>query len=105
MLKNYKVEAYNKLPSTKVDGITLQGALERSGTVYCDMQPYSKALLIKQYGYDIEVTKQFFMDTNSNVKIGTILHYTNPRNIIEKYEVRAIPWDADGYIVVVCNGV
>jgi len=105
MITNYKVEVYNHLPATKVNGITIQGVLARVKDVYCDMQPYSKALLLKTYGYDLEVTKRiFFMDVDYDIKIGTLLYYTNPQNVVEKYEVKAIPWDS-GFFEVVCNGI
>lgn len=103
MLKKYEVDIYNKQPSTKVNGITIQGELQFIKSIDCDIQPYSKALLMKSYGYDIEVTKRIFMDVDLDVKIGTIFHYTNPQNVVEKYEVKAIPWD-DGYFEVMCDG-
>ena len=44
------------------------------------------------------------MDSDDSVKIGSIFYYTNSQDIIEKYEVKAIPWDTD-YLEVVCLGI
>ena len=104
MLKKYNVDVFNKASSTKVNGITIEGQLEFVKNIDCDMQPYSRALLIKAYGYDLEVTKRIFMDIDPDVRIGTVFHYTNLQGIVEKYEVKAIPWD-EGYFEVMCNGI
>jgi hypothetical protein len=103
MFYDYKVGIYNKAQSIKVDGITIPGIPTYIKDIDCDIQPYSRTLLIKGYGYDIEVTNRLFMDFDANVKIGTILYYTNSQNVIEKYEVKAIiPWD---YLEVMCFGL
>jgi len=60
MITDYKIDIYNRLLATKVGGITIPGALSFVKTVDCDLQPYSKALLMKQYGYNLEVSKMFF---------------------------------------------
>lgn len=89
MLKDYSVGVWNRGPSTKVNGITISGVLALTKTIDCDMQPYSTELFIRQYGYNIEVTKRFFIDDISEIKIGTILMYG-----AEKHEVKKIiPWD------------
>lgn len=103
MFYNYKVGIWNKGPSTKVNGITIPGVLAWVKDVMTDIQPYSKVLLLKDYGYDIECTKRVFMDADNDIKIGTVLYYTNPNSIIEKYEVKQIiQWD---YIEVMCLGL
>jgi len=89
MLSNYTVGVYNRLPNIKVNGITVLGELGLVKTIDCDMQPYSTELLIKSYGYDIPVTKRFFIDDIADIKIGTILQYK-----AEQHEVKKIiPWD------------
>lgn len=89
MFDNYKVGVWNKGPSTKVDGITIPGVLALNREIDCDMQPYSADLLLKNYGYDIEVTKRFFIDDIADIKIGTVLMYGT-----EKHEVKKIiEWD------------
>lgn len=103
MFKNFTVGIWNKAPSTKVNGITIPGVLTFVKNVDCDIQPYSTALLLKTYGYNIEVNKRIFMDFDADVKIGTVFYYTNPQGIVEKYEVKTvIQWD---YLEVACLGV
>lgn len=60
-----------------------------------DLQPYSTQLLIKQYGYDIEVTNRIFYEGNdSNIIIGTLLKEKISDMITQTYEVKQIiPWD------------
>lgn len=89
MLNYYTVGIYNRLPSTKVNGIVKQGELAFVKNIDCDMQPYSTELLIKSYGYDIPVTKRFFIDDISDIKIGTILKYGDDKHEVKKI----IDWD------------
>lgn len=103
MFYNYKVDIYNKSAGTKVNGIFIPGVLAYVKTADVDIQPYSKTLFLKDYGYDIECTKRIFMDMDANIKIGTVLYYTNSQLVVEKYEVKAlINWD---YIEVICLGL
>jgi len=103
MLNNYLVGVWNRGPSTKVGGITTPGVLAWVRDADVDIQPYSTALLIKQYGYNIEVNKRVFIDFDPNIKIGTVFYYTNPQNVLEKYEVKTIiNWD---YLECACLGV
>lgn len=100
MLCNYSVSIYNKGASTKVNGITIPGVLSYVRDVTCDIQPYSTALLLKDYGYNIEVNKRVFLDMDSTIKIGTVLFYTNLQRIVKKYEVKVvIEWD---YLELAC---
>jgi len=103
MFDVYKVGIYNKAPGTKVDGIFIPGVLSWVKDIMCDVQPYSRALLLKNYGYDIECTKRIFMEFDANIKIGTGLYYTNPQLVVEKYEVKTIiNWD---YLELACLGI
>ncbi len=103
MFYNFKVGLWNRLPSTKVNGITIPGVLTWVKDSMVDLQPYSTALLLKDYGYSIEVNKRIFMDADPDVKIGTVFYYTNPQGVVEKYEVKVvIPWD---YMELACLGV
>ena len=103
MFADYKVGVWNRGPSTKVGGITIPGVLAWVRDADVDIQPYSTALLIKQYGYDIEVNKRVFVDFDPDVKIVTVFYYTNPQGILEKYEVKTIiNWD---YLECACLGV
>lgn len=103
MFYDYKVDIWNKQPSTKVGGIVIPGVLALVKTVECDIQPYSTALLLKDYGYNIEVNKRIFLDYDSAIRIGTVFYYTNKQNVIEKYEVKTIiNWD---YLEVMALGI
>ena len=103
MFYDYKVGIWNKGPSTKVNGITIPGVLAWVKDVMVDLQPYSTALLLKDYGYSIEVNKRIFMDMDANIKIGTVFYYVNFKGITEKYECKAlINWD---YLEVICLGI
>lgn len=104
MLFNFKVGVYNRLPSTKLNGIVTPGILTKIKDIDCDIQSYSKELLLKQYGFNIEVNKRMFLDYDPNIKIGTVFYYTNPQNVVEKYEVKAIPWD-ESIMEVMCLGI
>jgi len=105
MLADFKVGVWNKGPSTKVDGITIPGALALVETIDVDIQPYSKELLMKTYGYNIEVNKRIYIDYfDKDVEVGTIFKYTDKYDKEISLEVKAIPWD-DGYMEVMCLGV
>lgn len=69
-------------------------------TIWVDIQPYSQERLLRQYGIDVEVNKRIFIDhEDSDIKVGRYIQYTNKQNIVETYEIKAIPWD-DGYMDV-----
>jgi len=100
MFDDYKVGIYNKPPGTKVGGIFIPGTLAWVKDIMCDMQPYSRALLLKNYGYDIEVNYRIYIDYfEKNIKIGTILRYTDKYDKEVSLEVKAIPW-AEEYMEV-----
>lgn len=104
MLKGFTVAVWNHGTSTKVNGIFIPGTLTFVKNIDCDLQPYSTALLLSQYGYNIECTKRIFMDFDSAVKIGTILKYTDNYGTKLNLEVKSIPW-AEQYMEVMCLGV
>lgn len=67
-------------------------------TIWADIQPYSKERLLRQYGIDVEVNKRIFVDCEDpEIKVGRFIQYANKQNIVETYEIKAIPWD-DGYM-------
>ena len=103
MFEDYKVGVWNRGPSTKVGGITIPGVLAWVRDIMCDVQPYSTALLLRTYGYNIECNKRVFLDFDPDIKIGTVFYYTNPQGTLEKYEVKTIiNWD---YLECACLGV
>lgn len=103
MLADYSVGMYNRGSSTKVNGVTIPGVLTWVKDSMVDIQPYSTALLLKEYGYSVEVNKRILMDYDPTVKIGTVFYYTNLQGVVEKYEAKTvIQWD---YLDVACLGV
>lgn len=95
MLKNFNVDIYNKSAGKKVDGIYIPGNFTTPKNIDVDIQPYSTELLLKDYGWNIEVNKRIFVDYNDeDIKIGTVIKYTNKQNVVESYEVKKfIPWN------------
>ena len=89
MFDNFKVEVWNRGPSTKVGGITYPGVLAFVRDIMCDMQPTSTEILIKAYGYDTPVTKRFFINDYAGINVGTVLMFGTEKHEIKK----AIPWD------------
>lgn len=60
----------------------------------CDIQPYSKELFLKTYGYTVECTKRIFCDLDININIGSVFKYKTPLNTIEIYTItKIINWD------------
>lgn len=100
MLKNQIVKVYSSAPIPDGYGGTTPN-LTYIKDIQVDLQPYSSELLLKNYGYNIEVNKRIFIDSfDSNIKEGTILKYTDKYGIEQSLEVKKIPWD-DGYMEVV----
>ena len=90
MFADYKVGVWNRGPSTKVDGVTIPGVLTWVRDIMCDVQPYSAELLLKTYGYNISVTKRFFIDdAGTDIKIGTVLILRSNKHEVKKI----IEWD------------
>jgi hypothetical protein len=105
MLANDLIEVWNKAPGTKINGVYVPGVLSLVKSIFIDIQPYSKSLLLKAYGYDIEVNKRCYVDYfDKDIRIGTILKYTDKYDKLISLEVKAIPWD-DGYMEVMCLGI
>jgi hypothetical protein len=89
MFDNYLVGVWNRGPSTKVNDITIPGVLAWVRDVMCDVQPYSQELLLKTYGYSIQVTKRFFIDEGADISIGTVLMLGTQKHEVKKI----IEWD------------
>ncbi|AJA48489.1 hypothetical protein CPAST_c24190 [Clostridium pasteurianum DSM 525 = ATCC 6013] len=100
MIKNYLVSVYNKEEGYKDEyGAFAEGDLKFIKSKFVDIQPYSTELLLKDYGYNIEVSSRIFDEIDDDIKIGTILQYKD-----EQYEVRKIiNWD--DYREVMCYGI
>ena len=105
MIINATVGVWNKGITTKINGVTIPGVLEWVEDIDIDMQPYTTALLLLAYGYNIVVNKRIFVDFfDANIKVGTILKYTDGYGNLLSLEVKVIPWN-DGYMEVICLGI
>ena len=69
--------------------------VETTETFIADVQPFSHELMLKKYGYDMQVTRLMFCEPNENIKIGSIITFKD-----KDYLVVKIPWDDDHYEVV-----
>lgn len=94
MLENTKYSLWNKGQgniNSHGDYVTTD-VLTKNISV--DFQPYNTELLLKNYGYNIEVTNRIFYEhfgIDSDIKVGSILKNTDDT---QEYEVRKfIPWD------------
>lgn len=100
MLENFTVGLYVKTEGHNTGTGWVPGTDERVKDIDCDIQPYSQELLLKNYGYNIEVNKRIFIEGfEPDIKIGSILKYLNKQGVTEVYEVKSIPWD-DGHMEV-----
>lgn len=106
MKQDFTIGIYNKTEGHKDShGSWVPGGEQHIKDIDCDIQPYSQTLLLKDYGYNIEVNKRIFIDGfEPDIKIGTILKYVNKQGKAETYEVKKIPWD-DGYMEVMCLAI
>ena len=69
--------------------------VESTKDFIADVQPFNQALMLKKYGYDIEVTRLMFCDPDIDIKIGSVIVFKG-----KDYLVVKIPWDDDHYEVV-----
>lgn len=99
MLKKYKVTLKNTSEGTTDEYGGYVPGVETTKILYTDIQPFSRELLLKKYGYDIEVTKLMLCDVDDDIKEGSIVVFKG-----KDYEVKKIPWD-DGHYEVVLNAV
>jgi hypothetical protein len=90
MFYDKEIEIFAKGETTKnIYGGTVIGQSIYIKTILGDVQPYSKELLVKEYGYDIQVSNRVFIDLDSLVTEGKILKYKNV-----DYEIKKIiEWD------------
>ena len=66
-------------------------------TTKADVQPYSRELLKKEYGYDIECTKRVFMALDNTISDKWYITYESVKYTI----VKIIKWDT--YMELVLN--
>lgn len=97
MLKNDRVILINKGIGTQDKyGGYIEGT-ETSKILCVNMQPFSRELLLKKYGYDIQVTKLMICSVDESLVEGSIIVYKNKNYIVMK-----IPCDI-GHMEVMLN--
>lgn len=97
---NKTIELYSSGDDVRNDaGIVITSAPLYIKNIECDIQPYSKDLLYKNYGYQVDCTKRVFCEIDNDVKLGCIIKY----NSINYKIVKIIEWDT--YIEVVINDI
>jgi hypothetical protein len=72
-------------------GIYSKGVEFTTKQIDCDVQPYSKERLYRDYGFDESVKYRVFCDPNEDLKVGKTVKYDNS-DIVYKV-VRIILWD------------
>ena len=55
--------------------IWIEGDLEYQRDIESDVQPYSKQLLLKEYGYSIECQKRVFCDPDIKIEMFDVVKY------------------------------
>jgi len=75
--------------STDDDGIYHIGDEYTIKSITCDIQPYSSALLYRDYGYNEQVTKRVFCNLDADIKTGMIVKFENYKFKI----IKIIEWD------------
>ncbi|MGF7184962.1 hypothetical protein GGQ84_001047 [Desulfitispora alkaliphila] len=66
-----------------------EGELEHIKTINCDVQPYSKSLLMKDYGYAVECQNRAFINPDSDFELFNRVEYQDKQFKI----VKVIEWD------------
>lgn len=95
MLKRDRVTLINTSEGTTDEYGGYVVGTETSETLMCNIQPFSRELLLKKYGFDIEVTKLMICSVDNDIKEGSIIIYNK-----KKYEVKKIPWDVSHFEVM-----
>lgn len=90
-----KSEGYSDEMGTWHDGI--ENVVK---TIFCDVQPYSKELAYREYGYNEEVTNRMFVDNYIyEFKLGDTVKFEDVNYIVKK----VLNWD--GFQEVLINNV
>lgn len=67
-------------------------------TIPCDVQPYTKELAYKDYGFTVDCTKRVFCDPDTDLQNGVKVQYNGEPYVI----VKLIDWD-DYYDIMLDN--
>lgn len=99
MYTNKTLKLYN-ITTTRV-GISVVNQDTYIKDIDVDLQPYNTALLLKNYGYNIEVTNRIFCE-DTDIVIGNRLNDIDDRgNVKHIYQVqKIIVWDTYSEIFV-----
>jgi hypothetical protein len=97
MYINKTLSLYRLTPgSTDDSGVYHPGTAEFVRNVPMDFQPYSRELLKKDYGFDVDVTQRLFIRDASDVDLG--MQFREGSTV---YEVRkTVPWDNYSEVMV-----
>lgn len=100
MFYNKTLGLYNILEGYQDDfGSWIEGSEQHIKDINVDLQPYSTELLLKSYGYNVEVTNRVFCNLDEDIKIGSTL-----KDDTHSYEIRKIiEWD--DYMEVMIYGL
>lgn len=92
MQTNKTLKLYN-IKTTRV-GVSIVNEDNWIKDIDVDLQPYNTALLLKNYGYNIEVTNRIFYE-DTDISIGNRLKDIDPEgNVKHIYQVqKIITWD------------
>jgi hypothetical protein len=71
------------------NGIWQQGEKTVIKTVIADVQPFSKELAYREYGFNEEISFRAFCDYDPAIELGTKVLYKDNRYIVKK----AVDWD------------
>jgi len=91
MFQNKEIEIITYIAATPTDdyGMENEGVESVVDSLYVDVQPISKDLAFKIFGYVDDVSYRIFSDVNENLNTGTIIKYDDNYYKI----VKLIVWD------------
>jgi len=79
MFRDKTIEVWESNAETTIDeyGTRSKGNPTRRKTFLGTVQPFTRELLLKKYGYDVIVTKVIYCDIDKDIKEHTILKYND----------------------------
>jgi hypothetical protein len=90
MFYNKEIEILQTTPGTiDDDGIYHAGEDSTLKTISCDVQPYSRDRLYRDYGFDEDVKFRVFSDIHTDIRNGVKVEYQGDEYKI----VKVICWD------------
>ncbi|MHC1683422.1 MAG: hypothetical protein AB6733_10780 [Clostridiaceae bacterium] len=91
MFYDKQVDLYNVQEGTTntITGVYKEGGPQYIKSIMCDIQPYSKEKLQKDYGYEIDVSKRIFCDLDDSIELTSVIKYMD----LELEVKKIIEWD------------